>query len=496
MLASPTDAADLVELRGALDAAWAAQIQTWQDLGERTGRLAFLQLRSRRDLGALLFRALVREHGDRAGAECLRRLLAAERAGSAARALGLQPGTPAAVQATLAPAGGLLVAYLPAPLGSFAVVASAERIQAFELPSDLGLRPLATRLRQGLAADATAQQMRADALAAGTMLTTADMRAAWRQAKGIVFVGKDLLAGLPMECLAFDDGAEPPWLGLRTAVSCLPSMSLGLHLAAREKAVAAPQARALFATELAPADAARWGMQALDTSAQRQQATLAQVAAAQRRIVAPFSRADLRAEPAAAMALFAHGIYAADRESPNGFLAGPDGDRTGAVFAPDCGQLRFAPITALAVCGAARTALRRGDDGGGDLVDAVLQHGAEATLCSAIDLRVDDALDFVSEFFGALASGQDAAAAALSARRACARGATDRPSRWAGMSLHGLAGTTAPLRGADPADWRMRAALAAALIALLGLLARGYKKMKGNSGVTKRRLGGKSGGSV
>jgi len=186
------------------------------------------------------------------------------------------------------------------------------------------------------------------------------------------------------------------------------------------------------------------------------------------------TKQDLLLPPGAAMALFAHGIYDANADAKNGFLLSASSTESGAIFAGSCASLRFAPFTSLAVCGAARTSLRRGDDGGGDLVDAAMRAGATAVLCSEFDLRVDDALALTRVTFVSLARGKDAAHALLDARMAHAGSGDGHPSRWASMRLDGIGTLTIPLKPADETSNLPLIALGA-IAAALGVFAASWR---------------------
>lgn len=464
----------LVELRAALDEAWRKQAEDWRSLGERTGRLAFLQLRSRRNLASALLSAIVREGGDDAGDACLSRLLLAEGSGTSARELDVPAVAPREVRERLARDGARVLVYLPAPRGSHCVEVREHGSRCIELPSDSGLRAEVRALRALLANTGDENSIREQAAA---LLRRVAPRgdAEWLGSGPIVVVGRELLAGMPFEALPTDD-ADAPWLGLRTPISYLPSMRLGVWLSRRDKTPSS-RATARFATGLDAADCAKWGQNDLVLTDEQMRWVLRGVADDPAKVLPRATSASFAEDPGAALALFAHGVYDATADAKNGFLLARDGSQSGAVFPADCAKLRMAPFTALAVCGAARTSLRRGDDGGGDLVDAAMRGGANCVLSSEFDLRVDDALAIVGDTIAHLARGLDASHALLEARKARAR-YDSHPSRFAAMRLDGLGSLVAPLVAAPARNISYRWALVSLLavtIACCWIAVRGGK---------------------
>lgn len=462
------------ELRAALDAAWSKQVADWRSLGERTGRLAFLQLRSRRNLASALLSAIVREGADDAGDACLSRLLLAEGSGTSARELDVPAVAPQEVRELLARNEARVLVYLPAPRGSHCVEVREQGSRCIELPSDSGLRAEARELRSLLANTGDENAIRDKAAALLRRVAPRD-DAEWLGSAPIVVVGRELLAGIPFETLPTAD-AKAPWLGLRTPISYLPSLRLGVWLSRRDKTPTS-RATARFATGLDAADCAKWRQNDLVLTEAQMLRVVSGVADDSATVLLRADAASFAEDPGAALALFAHGIYDATADAKNGFLLARDGSRPGAVFPSDCAKLRMAPFTALAVCGAARTSLRRGDDGGGDLVDATIRGGANCVLSSEFDLRVDDALAIVGDTFAHLANGLDASHALLEARRARARH-DSHPSRFAAMRLDGLGSLVAPLVAAPSRSGSYRwviVSLLALTITCCWFLARGGK---------------------
>jgi hypothetical protein len=453
-------------LRAALDVAWNAQIEAWKALGERTGRLAFLQLRARRDLGSALLSALARELGPRAGEACLLRLLAAEGAGTSARELGLRDIDVATVRATLIAHGERVLVHLPASIGSHCLEITKDSVDRFDLPSDLGLRA-SVRVARSLLAESGDEVALRDAAARLLPHVAPTGNGSWFGTEPLVIVGRELLAGIPFEALPTKD-TNSPWLGLRAPISYLPSLRLGVWLAERTAPVSA-SACALFATGLNPADLARWRQSDLVLDDAQMCEPLSPIAPSQRIAIPAADRAAFDAPPCSALLLFAHGIYDAEADSKNGFLLATKDQASGAVFASECAALRFPPFVALAVCGAARTSLRRGDDGGGDLVDAVMRGGARTVLASEHDLRVDDAVAITRETMRGLADGKTSAEALLFARRSRASDGYGHPSRWSSMRLEGLGASRTQLTPA-PYSFPWMTAACGALAAIAGLL--------------------------
>ena len=473
----------LADLRAALDAAWQRQIESWISLGSRAGRLAFLQLRSRRNLGSALMSALALELGDACGDACLDRILRAERAGTTAREIGLASLDATTARAQLTLGGARLIVYLPAPARSHCIEVTEHGSRRFDLPSDSGLRVTVRKLRSALGSASDEDALRRIATSARSHVLPEGKTISWLASTPIVVVGRELLAGLPFEALPTDK-PQTQWLGLATPISYLPSLQLGAWLASRAP-VTETSARALFATGLSTADREKWSQSDLSLSHAQMAEPLRRIAAEHRTNRDRASKQDLMSAPGGAMALFAHGIYDAGADAKNGFLLAATSTDSGAVFANSCATLRLAPFTALAVCGAARTSLRRGDDGGGDLVDAAMRAGATAVLCSEFDLRVDDAVALTREAFASLARGNDAARALLDSRIAHAAAGNDHPARWASMRLDGLGSLTVPLQPAPDSTNGLLVSLGAVASAL-GVVA-AWWRARGASGLSAQR---------
>jgi hypothetical protein len=446
--ASGADAAELLTIEHALEATWTRLLAEWQRLSTKHGPIAFLQLRSRRNLLSLLFTSLQQRLGDRAGTACLTRLLECDRAGATARALELREDDPAKVGTLLARDGSVIAAYLPASLGSHLLLIDCATVNLYPLPSDANLRAHVRRIRQALIANENEVTLHELAAPLAEFALPAPLRERLRIGASLIVLGRELLGGLPFELLPFAD-AQLPWLGLAVAIRDLPSLQIGIHLVRRPSLATAQQCQLLIGSQLAPADRERWQQKPVQITAAELADTTEAVAAAQVLITQNASVADLaiRLPRPQMLAVLAHGVYDTDADAPNGFLLDQAGSgASGAVFAPHCKTLQFGRMTFLGVCGASRSPLRRGDDGGTNLCGSILQAGADIVIASEWDLRADDALACLRALLKQLIEPMSAAEALRRARIDLYQHGRSQPQQWAMLRLTGLGDRSVPFK--------------------------------------------------
>ena len=241
-----------------------------------------------------------------------------------------------------------------------------------------------------------------------------------------VFVeGLDLAGYLPLEPLPLSSGAP---LGQVLPVSYLPSLAVGVELAARRDTYVARCDLTLLA---APSDV---DPPAIDWR-RRHQAPL-ESGSRRGRFVAfvgeDADRAGLRRAFESApswMLLVLHGTYDPRRERPAGFLLGvepPAAPGAGSmraaepvpvrVFADDLDRFEAPPLVFLGICGAARAQVRTGDDGVNELAGALLRAGAHTVVVSPIDLDFAATAQLAATFARGLAAGAAPAEALRTAR--------------------------------------------------------------------------------
>jgi CHAT domain-containing protein len=278
--------------------------------------------------------------------------------------------------------------------------------------------------------------------------------AAWTE---VSVEGLGLAGYVPFEALPLSSG-QP--LGLALPVTHLPSLGVATRLA--ERARAGPEPQMDLSVVAAPLDLERepipWGTrEAAALSAWCRPGRFALFAGA---AATPAALRAPATSGASWLLLVLHGIYDPGRERAAGILLGRDaaGDQA-RLFAEDLESLRVPPLVFLAVCGAARGPLRRGDDGITDLGGAFLAAGAEAVVLSPIDLLLAPTLALAQRFQAELARGATPAHALHRARCALAeRGEYSHPYHYALLHLVGIGHRPvypAPLAGLDrgPSPW-------------------------------------------
>ena len=471
----PVDSKRWREWERALHAAWRVLMQEWRELEPDGEALAFLQMETRRDLLSLWLR--VRASAPDGAAACFDRYLEADASGSTARRMQLPPVSVQQALAALVPANGALLVFLPAPVGSHALVADHHGIDVVPLPPEGPLRRHVAALRHALAeGDGDAELCRRLGQPIADQLLPPALRARLDGAETLVVAGYELLHSLPLELLPLE--GLHAWLGLRCAVVYVPSVTLAVHLAGREPAASTGRAVLLAGTAIAPGDAERWhhGSVVVDT------ATLGAafpgldpdtVDVRRDAAFAEWVAAPVRAELGS---VIAHGIRDARRACGSGMLlAAPIGGSTGAVFATDLPAIGMPRVVFLGVCGARRAALRLGEDGGHRFTSAFLAAGSDAVIATDLDVRLDEVLALHAAFVRELGADTGVAGALLRARRQL-RAAGAAPRAWAGFRLEGLPHARLHLRGASagrgpgagvtsPAGW-IAGAVASVVLAL------------------------------
>ena len=281
---------------------------------------------------------------------------------------------------------------------------------------------------------------------------------------------------IPFEALPLADGTP---LGLARPICRWPSLSVAPRLRARgsNRAPAGADLAVLAAPVDVDRDPIRWRPEHTDLLA---------------RHCRP-ARLRIRTGPDAAMPalrdsaflsadwllLVLHGVYQVSRELPSGFLLGRDSNGEQVeVYASDLAGFESPQLVFLAICGAARGPLRRGDDGVTGLGGTFLKAGAQAVVLSPIDVMFEPTMVLASHMQAEMSQGASASLALLEARRELVRSDPqfDRPYFYATLLLVGdgditpypdpietLAGRGDP-RGLrlPPWTWTLAAALAIA----------------------------------
>jgi hypothetical protein len=295
------------------------------------------------------------------------------------------------------------------------------------------------------------------------MLLPDDVRALLETWTDLTIVGAEFLGFLPFESLPFRGSR----LGLELAVSYLPSLPVGVALAARPLPAAFERDLLLLgAARPAPAVLARWpDLVPLPFT----DADLAALAAPYRSVVpggrdasgrvevlgdgraTPSRLASLTPDSSRILHVVAHGVYASDRERPAGLALAPaPGGGDGLVFGEAVEAASAPPLVVLSSCGAARGPGRLGDDGVSHLGGAFLRAGARAVVLSRADVDLDSSLALGAAFHEAVAQGASPARALLFARRRVAED-TERADPFFHSLVH-VVGLGHERR--FPGDWR------------------------------------------
>lgn len=428
--------AELAQRRVALAGAFARFLDAWRRLPYRTGGLGFLYSRGRTAVLSELVRlTLAVEPGEAGRSLALGHVLEAQAQGSLARMLGISAGSVAEVQAALVPHGGLLLVYVPSHERTHLFVLDGRALDVHELPGRYALsrliRPYLERIAVSPARRALGERGTAELAALGRTLTHALLPASvLERVEGgtpLTIVGREMLYHAPFEALPLDDGRH---LGTVVALDELPSLPVGLHLAARiDRAprdldlvvLAAPEHGPVpleGLPEIVPLDIASSELAALAECwpAERVRVWRGKEAHVGRLESSEISRSR-------ELVLIAHGTW--DPRQPLGsclILAprsdteGDEGD-DGILGAEEVLRLESPPLVVLAACESARGQERPGEDGLAHLGGVFLAAGADCVLLSRHRLELTATLELLSVLQERLAAG-DAPAEALRAARA------------------------------------------------------------------------------
>ena len=432
----------LGDLHGALTDTYRWLLAQWRAVPPETSGVPFLHLAGRRDLLSALCAVTLRSNGATAVTACLDHLLGAEALGSTARSLGIAVRPFRQLRPAVVPAGGRLLAYLPAPTRSWLFVVDGAAERAIPLASDATLRATVGRLRAVVhtpPVDGWRDELRAASTAGAAWSLPDAASEAIGDTPKLAIVGRELLRGLPFEVLPWHGEA----LGTAKAVYYLPSMTLAA--AASGKPVASRATVVLAATAIDAADGKRFGVADLPVKAKAFSAIAGPGAEAT--VLAPASCEDLLTgvgSTAAVAIVFAHGIVDASRTVPFGFLLGKGTAASGGIFAPHV--TAAADIVLLAVCGLGAGGFRSGEDGGHRLSGAFLRAGASTVVSADADLPFDATRFWAEQFTAALRDGADVAEAARRARKATgARPEWAHPWHHAQLHVDGRGDTALPL---------------------------------------------------
>jgi len=461
---------ELTRARAEFDADWRATLDEWRDAPRWPGGIGLLHSASSLELLCDLTDASVALHGAARGAElAVDEVLKAQATGSFALEVAAPAGDLATARACLLQGDdhGLLL-FVLAPARSLAFAIDREGVSVHELRGRLLLRDVVARTQR----DATDRTARAAAYSA---FFPGGLPEWLGRHSRLTLVGAEQLGATPFE--RFTNAADES-LGATHALDFLPSIPIGVWLARRDANADAHGAAVLAVT--AP--------DALAASKYAQVKPFSFDAGDCGRMLEAWS-GDCTTYCGAAIGLDAyddavarspfvvqwltHGVFDPNFEPPAGLALGA---APGVAWSADFAARRAPPVVLLSSCGAARTPLRRGDDGSQQLSSAFFRAGAQCVVAASTAVQLSSAERFARALHEALAEGVSVAEAARRARQRLEREGED--SEWSEWQVFGLGDTrsSAPSRRPSPSG-RLRAiVLGAALLVLLVWSARRRSK--------------------
>lgn len=381
------------------------------------------------DYSNLVLEALLEScEGHRGGAaEALALMAEASAVGTLARQLGL--GAPDEQQVRrLAPAGGGLLAYVIGWHRLFVLAVDGKGMEFVGVAEDQEAldrrRELVAAWRRGAGDPASGQVVVQQLLPR----RIAKRVATWSTVR---VVGLDEHGHVPFEWLPWEGGL----LGDRLAVSYLPSLTVGAHLAARRVKPASGGWVTVLGDAPAAAARARWPeLDPIEPPARAVERWLEDgqmIRGADAGVAALFAGDGVRG-----LTVVAHGVYDV-AESRSGLVLGDGVAWVGEIGAAGPSQ-RCPDRVVLLACGAGRQVPLRGDDGAHGLAGAFLAAGAAEVVLSSERLRQDFALAVDASLRRHLARGESLTAALQLARRELAAAWSDRQPAFGLLRAVGL----------------------------------------------------------
>ncbi|MBK8976349.1 MAG: CHAT domain-containing protein [Planctomycetes bacterium] len=439
--------AELVAAHATAGAAFDAFLAAWESSedGLGIGTLAFQPRRALLD--EVIELSLLTGPRDGRERRALEQTFRAPARGALARSLCADPApTFDRVRAALlTEPGTILLVLAPGADCTHAFVADRERVEHERLPTVEHLqsavralwRELAATPPAGDLADARARAGAAARALAGPLFT-AHLAERIRAARRILFAGGELLERAPLAALPC--GELGP-LGLAREIVELPSVSVGLALAARRAPAAPPALLALVAPAAAP-DARGDTPEAIRFPPDERTA-LAGSCASLGWFDGPEARLERLAGAGAADALlvFGHGVTVAGLARPRGVALTPSPALPDGRLVPErleAAGLAMPPVVLLAVCDATGTDPMLGSDDADHLAASLFRAGARTVFAAPCPLEQVATARLAVGVLAGMAAGRRPAAALVEARRAL-RGDPryDHPHFWATWSAIG-----------------------------------------------------------
>ena len=418
-LARGASGEELADLVGPAREIFEQMLLRWLEVPESEGGLSLTLTRGRRAIPEVLVRLLLAADADGGPERALEVVSRLQGAGSLARAMQAPQPTIEEVRTRLVPANGGLLVLLPGNDESIALGVDRTATTAFRLPSIEKLDELRRELIEelDLSLQKGARTARLDRIVErlSAALLSAELIEKLSTWSSLVVVGLDGVGYLPFELLEEAPGAA---LGDRLALSYLPSLPIGLELAARTSA--AP-VRGLLALESITDPEPPPGGEAPEAlpfgDSEREMLRRAWGSGAEFRGGSAVSLKGLGSErltELAVLQLIAHGVASGRADRPRGLLLSG-----GEVLTP--GSIERGPrlpsLVVLNACGTWRGPLRRGDDGRHHLVGAFFLAGARVLVTSQTQVDYRLSMEQTAAFHEALVgAGRDPATAMLVAR--------------------------------------------------------------------------------
>ena len=424
-----------------LEVAFDELCERWAAAPVRVGGIGWLQTDYRLEVigEALRYEVLVR-----GPEQALRQVLRLEALSTQARSAGLPAADLDALRAELlGPGGGAILVFFTA-FQSHVFFLDETRVLHAELPRREWMRSLVERYSASLSVPLGSQEEHlADRLRgererlgeqlAEMMFPGEELSAALEDVRRLWIVSNDLAGGVPLECLRLGDG--PP-LGLRMPVSHLATLTYGLHLVRRNRALDRGRERDLLlvvGSEAPPPVVERWPQVASLPVSERDRASLA--------AAYPDGRAEVSCEGPRdgrelldrvggfrVVQFLVHGVEDSARERPVGLVLGASreplaADDPGAIlWTEDLDGLRFPTgpeLVILTACRSGARPVRFGDAGAARMATGWLNAGSQAVLHAPTALGLAPSLALSRTLHDRLArAGESPAEALLHARRA------------------------------------------------------------------------------
>lgn len=404
-----------------------ALIDQLASIPARKGGVGFLYFDERRMCVAELIRLRLKAEGkDRGTISAFDDLMLAQSLGSLARALDVRRVDLEEIRGRLLGTGRGILAYLPAPDRSYVFALDTNGIRVVELPSEQILQKARKQFERALwsshadpkdhAAMQAPGQRLADLLMPPEILEKVE---AWDE---LILTGLDLLGWTPFECLPLSSGRPA---GLEKAITWLPSLSFGVHLAnlttvpspfVKTHPSGRPEILMLIAPEpgekgmkldpeATPIHLSKERLRALERSLKGRRAEMKSGSEATEELLMSSTLDNVRC-----LCILAHGVIRKNSaqggdselpeiiERPATLLLSPSRDHDGIFSSDEIEPLNSPSIVILSACSAAKGPVRYGDDGINHLGGAFLQAGTETVLLTNAQMEVDSTAELTAAF--------------------------------------------------------------------------------------------------